>query len=462
MGFFRGRQKNGDRIVPAVKPAPNAGDEAAGLRQAIERLASGDWRGVLAATDPANRSLHPVARLLAARSSATLKSIVQIWVTQNDPMFAIAEMMRDMRALEGRAQAMAAAAEEMAVTIAEIARTSTTVATDSEGARQSLIEGVGAVEQAAATMSGIADAFGTLTAKVDSLGHASAQIHDILSVIEVIARQTNLLALNATIEAARAGDAGKGFAVVASEVKTLAKQTAQATEDIRDRIGVLQQGMDDIRGAVTDNAGRIQRGGAAVRDVGERIGAVRHRIEDVSRQMTTVSSILDEQSTATSEVSSSVSSVSTMTQRALQAIGQLTGAVDQASAVVQSELAEASRDPDSAALVQLAKSDHATFKKKVIDALVGRGHAHSTELPDHHGCRLGKWYDQMRDPQITGIPAFRTLQEPHQRVHDWGRRVLACREAGDLDGALAAARSLNQASAEVIAALDAIHAGLNA
>jgi methyl-accepting chemotaxis protein len=83
---------------------------------------------------------------------------------------------------------------------------------------------------------------------VAKLGHSSAEISDVIKVINSIAEQTNLLSLNATIEAARAGEAGKGFAVVANAVKELAKQTAQATETIRRKIDATQS---DIREAVT-------------------------------------------------------------------------------------------------------------------------------------------------------------------------------------------------------------------
>jgi methyl-accepting chemotaxis protein len=84
----------------------------------------------------------------------------------------------------------------------------------------------------------------TTSANIAKLGSSSAEISQVIDLITSIAKQTNLLALNATIEAARAGSAGKGFAVVANEVKELAKQTADATSAISERIAVIQGDAD--------------------------------------------------------------------------------------------------------------------------------------------------------------------------------------------------------------------------
>ena len=106
-------------------------------------------------------------------------------------------------------------------------------------------------------------------------------------LIRAIAGQTNLLALNATIEAARAGEAGRGFAVVASEVKSLAVQTAKATEDISKLIGAVQSST----------------GGAV-----DAIGRISGRMKEIDSCATAVSAAVEEQSAATSEISHNVAS----------------------------------------------------------------------------------------------------------------------------------------------------------
>src|SRR4029077_7760095 len=86
--------------------------------------------------------------------------------------------------------------------------------------------------------------------QIEQLTDGANRIGDVIKLIRTIADQTNLLALNATIEAARAGEAGRGFAVVASEVKTLAGQTAKATEEIAAQIGAIQSATAAAVGAI--------------------------------------------------------------------------------------------------------------------------------------------------------------------------------------------------------------------
>jgi methyl-accepting chemotaxis protein len=133
---------------------------------------------------------------------------------------------------------VSAAGEEMHATIAEIARSSAEAA----GAARAV------AEEASAT-----------TDTMDRLGQSSRQIAEVLGLITAIAEQTNLLALNATIEAARAGEAGKGFAVVATEVKTLAKNTASAAEDIRGQIDAMHGSTADVVSTIQAIASRIDR-----------------------------------------------------------------------------------------------------------------------------------------------------------------------------------------------------------
>ena len=146
--------------------------------------------------------------------------------------------------------------------------------------------------------------------KINALGAAARQIGQVTETIAEISDQTNLLALNATIEAARAGEAGKGFAVVANEIKELAKQTAEATLEVKTKIETIQDSTEDT-----------------VKEI-EVISTV---IKEMNEMVSTVATAIEEQSAATNEIGTNVSQAS-------QGIQEMAENVNQ-SAVVISEIA---------------------------------------------------------------------------------------------------------------------------
>jgi methyl-accepting chemotaxis protein len=179
---------------------------------------------------------------------------------------------------------MAAASEQMSTNVK-------TVALSVEQMTASFGEVARNAEQAASVADEAAKLASSSNETIGALGRAAEEIEKVIEVIQDIADQTNLLALNATIEAARAGEAGKGFAVVATEVKELAKQTTNATEDIRKRIECIQTST-----------------GLAVQSIGS-IGKVIHQVNSVSRS---IASAVEEQSITTKEIAHNVSETSTV------------------------------------------------------------------------------------------------------------------------------------------------------
>ena len=216
------------------------------------------------------------------------------------------EMTANMKNISGSTDQMsnnvrsvAAAVEEMTASISEVAKNAEKAAGVSDEAKQ-LAE--------------------RSNSQIGELGSAADEIGKVIEVIQDIAEQTNLLALNATIEAARAGDAGKGFAVVATEVKELAKQTADATDDIRARVEGIQSSTGEAVNAIQE------------------ITTVVQNVNDVSRE---IAEAVEQQNVTTAEIAQSISSTS-------QASETVTTGVSE-SAVASQEISRSITGVDQAA-----------------------------------------------------------------------------------------------------------------
>ena len=181
-----------------------------------------------------------------------------------------------------------------------------------------------------------------ITGQMQKLGEAAQEIGHVTETINNISAQTNLLALNATIEAARAGTAGKGFAVVANEIKELAKQTAEATEDIKAKIA----GIQSSTGTAIGDIGQIT---AVIKDVGAIVAGIAAAIEEQAAVTRDVASNIAQASVGVREANQRVSETAEASRNIAQDIAGVNRAVAdireggeqvQASAAELSKLAE--------------------------------------------------------------------------------------------------------------------------
>jgi methyl-accepting chemotaxis protein len=190
----------------------------------------------------------------------------------------------------GNVTTAAGSVEELAASIGEIA----------EQAHRSTDVASRAVQEAQRTVRTMSE-----------LGDAATRIGEVVGLIQAIAGQTNLLALNATIEAARAGAAGRGFAVVASEVKSLAGQTASATEEIAGQVGAIQ---------------------SAVADAAQAIEQVHEIINEISMISSTVAATVEEQNRAVASIAEDVNRASSEARNGSEAMSRVAGASSDARA----------------------------------------------------------------------------------------------------------------------------------
>nr|WP_086940162.1 methyl-accepting chemotaxis protein [Thaumasiovibrio occultus] len=236
----------------------------------------------------------------------------------------------------------------------------------------------------------------------DELVTAIASIEELLQQIRGIADNTNLLALNASIEAARAGEYGRGFSVVADEVRKLATQ-AQSTSL---RIGTL---FDECRHISNDVKDASEKSQESCKDVSAAVSRARPPILKLCE-----SSLLRE------------------------------------------------TDLENGAtrfFIDIVKLDHFIWKSgvyRIINSDCGE-----SQLVTHHDCRLGKWYSEHRDNLLgQGIEPFRSLEEPHKQVHQFGADALAAKRQGNEQQMQRCLQQMESASDQVVNYLDKLYMAL--
>ena len=272
---------------------------------------------------------------LADSFEASVNEVIESVASGSTEMQATAESMSSTAEETNRQASAVASASEQAASNVQ------TVASAAEELLSSVAEVNTQVAESARMSQDAKEKAETTNEQVKGLAEASQKIGEVIDLINDIASQTNLLALNATIEAARAGDAGKGFAVVASEVKSLANETAKATDEIASQVSNIQE---ETRQAVV-----------AIETISEVVAKI-------NENSTRIAATVEEQTAATSEISRSAQEASKGTTEVLSNIGGVSQAATETGSASTQVLA-ASRTISEHA--EMLKSESKKFVSQV-------------------------------------------------------------------------------------------------
>jgi methyl-accepting chemotaxis protein len=300
-------QVRGQTISIHGRPAPGGGWVST-HEDISDRQRQDQERSAVAAQEQRRAAVEAAISVFRPRVETMLKSVAEQAVAMRSTASALfSTSSRASQRAEGAADSssrasmnveiVAGAAEELASSIAEISRQ---------------LEQTNTIVDTAVTEAG------STHGQIGSLAQSAQKIGDVVKLIQDVAEQTNLLALNATIEAARAGDAGRGFAVVASEVKSLAVQTAKATEEIASQIVSVQVSTT-----------------AAV----EAIGRIAARMKEISTYTSAAAVSVRQQQSATGEISHNVMSAAQSSKEIAAVLGDVTGSAVETRGSAESVLA---------------------------------------------------------------------------------------------------------------------------
>jgi methyl-accepting chemotaxis protein len=309
-----------------------------GLAQVMKRLAAGDTSARIPATG-AKDELGQMARTVIVfrdtmieRERLTASEAETNRERENRGEVISATITRFEMSVDQALAKVREAAERLEITSTQLNGAADQVSAEARTAEERVGVASGNVTSAASSVEELAASIGEIAGQANrstevasravkearrtvrtmsELGDAATRIGEVVGLIQAIAGQTNLLALNATIEAARAGDAGKGFAVVASEVKSLAGQTAKATEEIAGQVGAIQ---------------------SAVADAAQAIEQVNGIIEEISTIASTVAITVEEQNRAVASITEGVNRASLEARTGSDAMSRVAGATKDARA----------------------------------------------------------------------------------------------------------------------------------
>ncbi len=283
-------------------------------------LMSGEYSGDY---DRIKNNVNKVVASMNIVLHRVMRGANEMTVSVNEINSNTEEMTRDMNEQSMRTSDVAAAMEQMTRTILENTQNATSAAEAAAESGEKATLGGRVVQKQIEEMEIVAQVVNKSAATIENLGKSSAEIGEIIKVINDIADQTNLLALNAAIEAARAGEQGRGFAVVADEVRKLAERTTKATKEIEGMIKSIQTDTAEAVQSINEGTAEVEKGKELAQETGAALDEIIKNSEAVADLIRQLAAASEEQSSTSEEISRSVEEINNISHHNTDLIRQV-------------------------------------------------------------------------------------------------------------------------------------------
>lgn len=431
-------------------------NHVAEIESLFQAVSSGDFTFRISSDHPLSSSANHMMQWLDQMQLKELKDKVELTMTGFENTINMAKLLQLADGVAQRTETMASATEEMSITVQMIAEQADKVESQSEQAKIAVDEGSQSMKQVFDVIHDTTQQMNNVTNEVQRLASVSKEIDSLLTTIQKISDQTNLLALNATIEAARAGDAGRGFAVVAGEVKQLSHQTKDAADNIVEKSIGIQKSVSAVVSRLSEMSETVANASSIVETTQTSMDTIVYNMQQVDESVHGMHHATKEQAIASTEIAEGVTHCHADAKVMGTQASQSLNTTDEMDVALRADLQEFSELKITNAVIQLAKSDHMFWKKRLMDMILGRGSIDLNEVTDHHNCRLGKWYYSNGQAEYGSCSSFKNIESPHADMHRLAKQAVSKFNAGDITGATQDVDAIASLSEAVVKGLESL------